>query len=147
MASLSRRVGTQYLNTVEDAVQYAMMQALNFWSRDKVPNNPAAWLYQVAYRQVLSEFRIAKRRTALLEEHSLTIHSELSELVDVPLSGEMSDALLRMLFVACHEDIPIESQLVFTLKSLCGFSVQEISLRIFISEANVYKRFSRAKLF
>ena len=52
-----------------------------------------------------------------------------------------------MLFIACHEELPVESQLVFTLKSLCGFNVREIALRLFISEANVYKRFSRAKQF
>lgn len=147
VASLLRRVGTQHLNAVEDAVQHAMMQALNFWSRDKLPDHPAAWLYQVAYRQLLTEFRIAKRRKDLLAEHSPIENDEIIEPVDIPLPGEMSDALLRMLFVTCHEDIPIESQLVFTLKSLCGFSVKEIALRIFISEANVYKRFSRAKQF
>ncbi len=147
VASLVRRVGTQHLNSVEDAVQHAMMQALNFWSRDKLPDHPAAWLYQVAYRQLLSEFRIAKRRNNLLAEHALIANDELTEAIEIPLPGEMSDALLRMLFVTCHEELPLESQLVFTLKSLCGFSVKEIALRIFLSEANVYKRFNRAKQF
>jgi predicted RNA polymerase sigma factor len=50
-----------------------------------------------------------------------------------------------MLFVCCDQAIPAESQLVFALKSLCGFSISEIALRLFISEANVYKRLGRAR--
>ena len=91
VASLVRRVGTQHLNSVEDAVQHAMMQALNFWSRDKLPDHPAAWLYQVAYRQLLSEFRIAKRRNNLLAEHALIANDELTEAIEIPLPGEMRD--------------------------------------------------------
>ena len=50
-----------------------------------------------------------------------------------------------MLFICCDEAIPRESQLVFALKTLCGFSVPEIALRLFTSEANVYKRLARAR--
>ena len=34
---------------------------------------------------------------------------------------------------------------MFTLKSLCGFSSRESALRLFITEENAYKRFSRAR--
>jgi RNA polymerase sigma-70 factor (ECF subfamily) len=57
----------------------------------------------------------------------------------------MDDSMLRMLYIACDNAIPVESQLVFTLKSLCGFNVGEIALRLFITKENVYKRFSRAR--
>ena len=50
-----------------------------------------------------------------------------------------------MLFVCCHGGIPVESQLVLALKTLCGFDVREISIRLFSSEANIYKRLSRAR--
>ena len=50
-----------------------------------------------------------------------------------------------MLFICCDEAIPRESQLVFALKTLCGFSVAEIALRLFTSEASVYKRLGRAR--
>src|SRR5688500_7096052 len=53
--------------------------------------------------------------------------------------------LLRMLFVCCDDAIPMESRLVLALKTLCGFSTSEIALRLFISEANVHKRLSRAR--
>ena len=50
-----------------------------------------------------------------------------------------------MLFRSCHPEVPIESQLVFALKLVCGFSNKEIAFRLFISEENAYKRFSRAR--
>src|SRR5205823_8534236 len=59
--------------------------------------------------------------------------------------SEVDDDVLRMLFVACADDIPRESRLVFALKTLCGFSIAEIALRLFTSEANVYKRLGRAR--
>src|SRR5947208_4272563 len=57
----------------------------------------------------------------------------------------MQDDLLQMLFVCCDEAIPVESQLVFALKTLCGFDIREIALRLFASEANIYKRLGRAR--
>lgn len=144
VASLLARVGAQHMEAVEDAVQHALMQGLNFWPRKGMPTEPSAWLYKVAYRQLMSQFRNAQRRAELLNQQ-VPQDTQSQALEVIPLSGEMSDALLRMLFVACHPQSPIESQLVFTLKSLCGFSVTEIALRLFISEENVYKRFSRAR--
>ena len=61
------------------------------------------------------------------------------------MAGEVQDDLLRMLFVCCDDAIPVESQLVLALKTLCGFAIREIALRLFTSEANVYKRLSRAR--
>lgn len=145
VASLIKRVGPQQLAAIEDAVQFAMAQALEFWVRQAPPAKPAAWLYTVAYRKLLSELRNSKNRNELLAVQHGLIHSDSAFDNEEPLEGEMTDALLRMLFVACNEEVPEESQLVFTLKSLCGFSVNEIAQRLFITEANVYKRFSRAR--
>jgi predicted RNA polymerase sigma factor len=50
-----------------------------------------------------------------------------------------------MLFVCCDDAMPIESQLVLALKTLCGFDVREIAERLFMTEANVYKRLQRAR--
>ncbi len=147
VASLLRRVGSPHLEAVEDAVQFAMMQALECWVRQGRPDNPSAWLYKVAYRKLLTEFRNTQRRTQLLAEQSTPLQEASVTDAEIPLQGEMTDSLLRMLFVTCHDTIPVESQLVFTLKSLCGFSVKEIAQRLLITEANTYKRFGRARLF
>jgi predicted RNA polymerase sigma factor len=62
-----------------------------------------------------------------------------------PFAGEIRDDLLRMLFVCCHEGIPMESRVVLALKTLCGFGTAEIAPRLFTTEANVHKRLGRAR--
>lgn len=145
VALLTRRTAFYHFELVEDSVQWAMTQAVELWCRDKMPNSPAAWLYKVAYNHLLSELKASQRKQSLLTEYLSTNETGLIEPNEIPFDSEMNDSMLRMLFSACDVSIPIESQLVFTLKSLCGFSITEISLRLFISEANVYKRYSRAK--
>jgi RNA polymerase sigma-70 factor (ECF subfamily) len=54
-------------------------------------------------------------------------------------------AVLRLLFVCADPAIPPESQLVLALKTLCGFSTEEIALRLFQSEDAVHKRLQRSR--
>ena len=149
VASLSKRVGIAHLSLVEDAVQDAMLTALDAWPVSGKPKQPSAWLYQVAYRTLMSEFRTDKRKQTLLIQQALIQTDEQESKqetgLQIPLSKEMSDDMLSLLFICCDSSLPAQSQLVFTLKSVCGFSTKEIAKRLFISEANVYKRFNRAK--
>src|SRR5215813_9319893 len=50
-----------------------------------------------------------------------------------------------MMFVCCHPIIPPEAQVALTLKSLCAFSVIEISRAFLTTEAAIAKRLTRAK--
>lgn len=144
VATLSRRVGVQNIEAVEDAVQSALMTALESWRVAGLPDNPSAWLFRVAHNHLMGELRKRTGRRRLLESNT----SDLQPPEDGPavfLAREVQDDLLRMLFVCCDDEIPAESQLVLALKTLCGFSVREIGLRLFTSEANVYKRLARAR--
>lgn len=128
VATLTRRFGGQHLAIIEDAVQTALEKAL-VWPI--APDNPAAWLHRVAYNAALDELRRQARAT---------------ELVDEPEpAGAEPDDVLRLLFMACDTALPIESQLVLALKTICGFDVPEIATRLFVTEANVYKRLTRAR--
>ncbi|MGJ8681501.1 RNA polymerase sigma factor [Paraglaciecola sp.] len=144
VASLVRKTGIEHIELVEDAIQWSLSQALLHWTH-KAPKQPSAWLYTVALRHLLSHFRNESRRQTLLTNYNDLDDISHNQLDHISLSGELQDSLLRMLFVTCHPDIPVESQLVFTLKSLCGFSTAEIANRLFISSANTHKRYTRAK--
>ena len=88
----------------------------------------------------MGELRQRANRDRILEQF---VHDAIGTREDSPeclIPGEIQDDLLRMLFVSCDAAIPVESQLVFALKTLCGFDVREIAHRLFASEANVYKR-------
>jgi RNA polymerase sigma-70 factor (ECF subfamily) len=145
VAMLLRRFGITHIDAIEDAVQWSLAQALEFWPKTNPPSNPSGWLYRVAFRHLVSEIRSDTRQSELLSNQIIEQTSLIDEQKDIPLSGEMNDSLLRILFVACDKAIPVESQLVFTLKSLCGFNIREVSIRLFITEANAYKRFNRAR--
>lgn len=142
---LSRRVGVQHIEAVEDAVQSALMSALDAWTVAGLPDNPSAWLYRVAHNQLMGELRQRTGRRRILEQSAQQDLEGPENGPEIFLAGEVRDDLLRMLFVCCDEAIPVESQLVLALKTLCGFGVREIALRLFTSEANVYKRLGRAR--
>jgi RNA polymerase sigma factor (sigma-70 family) len=145
VATLARRVGVQHIELVEDAVQSAMMAALTAWTEQSPPSDATAWLYRTAYNRIVQDLRNEAGRQRILER----VGHDVSDLVEFPeepvSSDEIRDDMLRMLFVCCDEAIPRESQLVLALKTLCGFSTGEIALRLFTSEANVYKRLGRAR--
>ncbi|MEO3428682.1 sigma-70 family RNA polymerase sigma factor [Pelagibius sp. CAU 1746] len=145
VAVLTRRVGAQHLEAIEDAVQSALMKAVESWTARGKPDNPSAWLYRVARNELLGELRRRAGRRRLLERNAGDIIGDPGEVPEVRLAGEMQDDLLSMLFVCCDGALPEESQMALALKVLCGFSVPEIALRLFTSEANIYKRLSRAR--
>lgn len=142
VATLCRRVGAENLEAVEDAVQAALAQAVEHWTVSGPPENPTAWLFRVARNRLLDELRTAADRRDLLAGATA---AEAEPPPDSLLASELPDDLLRMLFVCCDDALPVESQLVLALKTLCGFGVGEIAARLFTSEANVYKRLERAR--
>lgn len=145
VAMLTRRAGVRHLETVEDAVQAALATALAMWTARGLPEDPGAWLYRVAYNRLLTELRSRHGRFRLLRRFTDDVGRDRSLPPPALFAGEVQDDLLRMLFACCDEAIPRESRLVLALKTLCGFSVDEIASRLFTTEANVYKRLARAR--
>lgn len=144
VAILARKVGVRHLDAVEDAVQGALLTALTAWTARGLPEDPGAWLYRVAHNNLIDDLRRKTTRLRILER-SVHVVDPGEPLPPSRFAGEVADDTLRMLFICCDDAIPRESQLVFALKTLCGFSVPEIALRLFTSEANVYKRLARAR--
>jgi RNA polymerase sigma factor (sigma-70 family) len=153
VAVLSRRFGMHRLELCEDAVQTALLRAVQSWSQQGAPDNPSGWLFRVAQNEVLGALRRDKRVAASLDDDSqvpadtasATAASFGAADAEAFLKHDVQDAQLRMLFVCADPAIPRESQLVFALKTLCGFSVDEIALRLFQSNEATYKRLQRAR--
>jgi RNA polymerase sigma factor (sigma-70 family) len=144
VAALARRFGVHRVELCEDAVQTAMMKAVTAWPPQGVPADPGAWLYRVATNEVLGAMRRDRRVEALADTIAEQIVDEPAP-PDVYLPKEVEDAVLRMLFICCDPSLTRESQLVFALKVICGFSVEEIALRLFQQPDAVYKRVQRAR--
>src|SRR5262249_23518481 len=130
---LSRGFGLHPLGFCEAAARTALLVAPQWWS-SKRPDAPGAGPSPVAPNYVLDELRREKRAERSLAE------------VDVGYAQqEVHDDVLRLLFVCADPAIPSESQLVLALKTLCGFSTEEIALRLFQSEDAIHKRLQRAR--
>jgi len=145
VAALLRRVGAQHWQAVEDAVQEALVAAMESWPRAGLPDNPSAWLARVARNELIGRLRQNSLRQRLLDQAAPVDLSPAVAQSATFLSSELPDDLLRLLFVCCDPAIPAESQLVLALKTLCGFDVTEIAQRLFLTPANVYKRLARAR--
>jgi RNA polymerase sigma factor (sigma-70 family) len=149
---LTKIFGTENLETAEDVVQQTFVDALKVWAIKGVPDNPSAWLFRVAKNKAIDVVRKNKHsvqydfndseRVLLKSEYTLATTMEnlwKEELV--------TDDMLRMMFACCHPDIAIESQITLILKTLCGFSITEISKAFLTSEETVSKRLYRTKEF
>lgn len=140
VALLARRVGGRDLDRIEDAVQTAMVRAVESWTRGSPPDNPEAWLYRVAYNGYLEGRRREGRQRTILEREF-----RLDERVEQPAPVDADDAMVRMLLVCCHETLSAKASLVLALKILCGLGIPEIARRLFETEDNVYKLSQRAR--
>jgi RNA polymerase sigma factor (sigma-70 family) len=139
-AVLTRTLGPGRLDSVEAIIHDAFVTALDVWTERGVPDNPGAWLMTVARHRALDLLRRTRPHDA----------AELDDLPAAPaeppvLRGEIADDLLRMLFVACHPALSLESQIALALRTLCGFESGQIARALLCDEAAVDKRLVRAR--
>src|SRR5439155_3472633 len=99
--TLARRVGVQHIEAVEDAVQSALMTALEAWAPAGLPDNPSAWLFRVAHNNLMGELRQRTSRRRILEQSAAEGLDSPENGPEILLAGEVRDDLLRMLFVCC----------------------------------------------
>ncbi len=145
---LTRIFGIEHLNRAEDVVQETLIRALQTWPYYGIPNNPSAWITQVAKNLALDlirrdkVFRNKENEIARLME-PVSSDSEIADSQFHP--DRIADDRLRMMFTCCHPKIPQEMQVALALKTLCGFSPAEIARAFLCSEAAIAKRLTRAK--
>jgi RNA polymerase sigma-70 factor, ECF subfamily len=113
---------------------------LQHWPGEGVPANPAAWLYRVAQRAAVDQWRSGARLEELPDEHALPAHAP-----EERLQGELGDDELALLFAACHPRLPPASQVLLALRALGGFELAELAPLLFSSEAALAQRLARAR--
>ncbi len=146
MSTLTRVLGVQQLDLVEDVVQAAFLEALRSWAVRGVPENPSAWLLRVARNLALDALRRDKVwRTKLRSQVARSELDDDSILERVSQVDEIADDQLRMLALCCHPSLPPASQIALALRMLCGFSAAEIAKGLLTSEAHAQKWIERAK--
>jgi RNA polymerase sigma factor (sigma-70 family) len=148
ISTLTRIFGIEHINRAEDVVQETLAKALQTWPYYGIPQNPAAWITQVAKNLALDLIRREKIfHNKEIEIARLIDQDSANTTAENALNGEkeITDDRLRMMFVCCHPVLPQEAHVALALKTLCGFSPGEIARAFLTSEAAIAKRLTRAK--
>jgi RNA polymerase sigma-70 factor (ECF subfamily) len=142
LATLIRMTGD--FDVAEDAVQDAVVAALEVWPRTAVPDNPGAWLTTTAKRKALDRIRRESGRRAKEDAAGALLADEQG---DQPARGSsvVGDDLLRLIFTCCHPALSVEAQLALTLRTVCRLTTAEIAAVFLVPEPTMGQRISRAK--
>jgi RNA polymerase sigma factor (sigma-70 family) len=130
----------------EDAVQEALLDASLQWPQEGVPANPAGWLYKTALRRFKDQQRseIARRRreeAVLNDPGNEDVHMDL---IEEEFAPEQDDTL-TLLFMCAHPSLTAPTAIALMLRAVGGLTTREISAALFLSEATLAQRISRAK--
>ncbi|MFD1129480.1 RNA polymerase sigma factor [Paenibacillus provencensis] len=143
IASLTRMV--RDVGLAEDLAQDALVIALEKWPESGIPDNPGAWLMTTAKRRAIDLMRRSKRLDQKYEEIAKNTDLYTEEDMDRRLHGEISDDLLRLIFMTCHPVLSQEARVALTLRLLCGLTTDEIARSFLAAEATIAQRIVRAK--
>ena len=148
VATLTRIFGPSNLTLAEEVVQEALIQALNIWPFQGVPDRPAAWLATVAQRKALDVVRRESRFRALeseIERAFWQTRAPSTASNAIAFRDELGDDQLEMMFTCCHPALGADSRVALTLKTLGGFGVSEIARAFLVTETTINQRLVRAK--
>jgi len=127
----------------EDAVQEALVAAAVQWPEEGVPDNPRAWLIQVASRRMTDHVR-----SEMARRHRESVASmQVDQLVAAPVIENETDQddTLILLFMCCHSALTTSSAIALTLRAVGGLTTAEIASAFLVPEATMAQRISRAK--
>src|SRR6202050_2236184 len=152
---LLRELTPQVLGTVvrrfrdfaaaEDAVQEALLAAATQWPDHGLPDNPRAWLTQVAFRRMTDQIRSESARRRREDQIALEpSRVPNTTTIDAPSQEEQEDTLV-LLFMCCHPALTSSSAIALTLRAVGGLTTAEIAKAFLVPEATMAQRISRAK--
>ncbi|HEY5847564.1 MAG TPA: DUF6596 domain-containing protein [Microlunatus sp.] len=143
------------LDLAEECVQEAYAVALQSWTENGVPANPAAWLTTAAKRRGIDAIRrdqTFRSKLPLLIEPEETVEDTA---VDALSGGDgeddqapeviVPDERLRLVFMCCHPALAEEAQVALTLRLVCGVATPDIARVFLVPEPTMAARITRAK--
>src|SRR5512138_846075 len=128
----------------EDALQDALVNALERWPQDGVPRNPGAWLLTAARRRAIDRLRRARTQ----ERHAADLGGMPAALAttDEPeMDDSLPDERLKLMFTCCHPVLALEAQVALTLHTLGGLATPEVARAFLVSESTMAQRLARAR--
>jgi RNA polymerase sigma factor (sigma-70 family) len=131
----------------EDAVQEALLAAAVQWPREGLPDNPRAWLTQVAFRRMADHIRSesARRRRESEVANEAALQAAQTPVWTTLETAFQEDDTLVLLFMCCHPALTPASAIALTLRAVGGLTTAEIGHAFLVPEATMAQRISRAK--
>jgi RNA polymerase sigma factor (sigma-70 family) len=120
----------------EELVQEALLEAIQHWPNEGIPEKPGAWLLTTARRKAVDQLR----RQARFRDKLAQLEGDLMR--DDTAEG---DDRLRLIFTCCHPALSREAQVALTLRAVAGLTTIEIARAFITSEATIAQRIVRAK--
>jgi RNA polymerase sigma-70 factor (ECF subfamily) len=143
LATLIRLVGD--FEYAEDAMQEAFAAALTQWSETRIPDNPRAWLVNVARHKVIDRIRrqtsFQNKQRELEAEAIINSHPAPDETADIALDDDM----LRLIFTCCHPALNMDAQVALTLRAVCSLPTEAVARAFLVGEETMAQRLVRAK--
>lgn len=133
------------LELAEDALQEAMLAAVEAWPQTGLPTRPGAWLTTTARRKAIDRLRRGRGEHLPPEELEQTPPPALVIADAYAEIGEIADERLKLIFTCCHPALPLEQQVALTLQTLGGLSTAEIAAAFLLPVPTLAQRLVRAK--
>ncbi|HEX6964275.1 MAG TPA: DUF6596 domain-containing protein [Gemmatimonadaceae bacterium] len=136
------------IESAEDCLADAFVQALRVWPQTGVPDNPAAWLLTVARNRRHDVRRSAAHRLSdRLEDLApgdVASHDALSVAEELDPDA-IPDRRLALLFVCAHPAIDPAVRTPLMLQAVLGFDAEQIARAFAVPTATMAQRLVRAK--
>ncbi|MDA2892078.1 sigma factor [Mycolicibacterium sp. BiH015] len=121
--------------TAEDAVQEALIRAIDSWPGDR-PADPKAWLITTAWHRFID----IARSDAARRDRERRVYDE-----PAPGPTESADDTLDLYFLCAHPSLSTASAVALTLRAVGGLTTRQIAQAYLVPEATMAQRISRAK--
>ncbi|MDA9008623.1 RNA polymerase sigma factor [Alphaproteobacteria bacterium] len=136
------------MELAEDALQEAVLSALDTWPKRGTPNSPRAWLLTAARRKAIDRIRRNQTTAKFEGELQRLIEADQREKEEMERSSRdepLQDERLRLVFCCCHPALSEDARVSLTLKTVAGMKTSEIARAFLTSEETMAQRIVRAK--
>ncbi len=142
LATLIRHLGD--FDLAEEALQDAIVAALERWPATGMPDNPGAWLLTTGRRKAIDRIRRETKRGDKQRAALFWAENQVEEKEETSMSA-IEDDRLRLIFTCCHPALATEAQVALTLRTLGGLTTAEIARAFLVPEKTMAQRLVRAK--
>lgn len=122
LASLVRILGD--LDLAEEALQEAIIEALNKWPREGIPENQYSWLVSTGKFKAIGSIRRSSRGRELTFENWFVDNNTRPQEFH---KNRVEDDHLRSIYYCCYPVLPLGSRIDLSLKEVCGMRTEEIT--------------------